>query len=221
VGARPDSRSQAGTPRGLTGHALPGAPGRQHRRSSSVLHVSRHEGLPTPAAGVACRHASVRWARWRWNARRVCSSQYMVAPVRVTDGGDLTEARRTRSADLARIPPRGSDGPRRTDQGDLYARSLRNVTALQTARVYALTCAPNNIARFGTYSVHAKSELADRSLIAPCDSGLSAWGAALPRPAVTLPALVDAPSLAAGIPRSAPGGIELFAFLAHRDDRSL
>jgi hypothetical protein len=54
--------------------------------------------LPTPAAGVACWHASVRWSRWRWNARRVCCSQYMVAPVRVTDGGDLTKARRTRSA---------------------------------------------------------------------------------------------------------------------------
>ena len=76
VGARPDGRSRAGIGRGLTEHALTGAPGRQHRRSSGVLRVDRQESAcrhPRRAPLLAC---PCRWAsppcslgRWRWNAR--------------------------------------------------------------------------------------------------------------------------------------------------------
>ena len=60
----------------MSGHARTGAQGRQHRRSGCVLHVSRQEHLPTPAAsavaGMPCRWASPStslWC-WHWNARR-------------------------------------------------------------------------------------------------------------------------------------------------------
>src|SRR5262245_58549181 len=80
--------------------------------------------LPTPrASAVADMSLSagrLRLPRAGWNARRACCSQNMVAVTRVTDGGDLAEACRTRS-DMCKEASDLHQTPSYTDRDVLHA----------------------------------------------------------------------------------------------------